>query len=68
MLTTVPDLLTFIVNTATIGVVALVVWFLIVGSIVWLGRKVVEKFARPEPEDASPDSQTPADSAAHTHC
>jgi hypothetical protein len=44
MLTTVPDLPTFIVNTAIIGVVALVVWFLIVGSIVWLGGKVVEKF------------------------
>jgi hypothetical protein len=42
--TTVPDFLTFLANTAIIGVIALVVWFLIVGSIVWLGGQVVEKF------------------------
>ena len=40
--TTVPDLLTFLANTAIISVIALVVWFLIVGSIVWLGGKVVD--------------------------
>ena len=42
--TTVPDLLTFLANTAIISTVALIVWFLIVAAGVWLGEKAVEKF------------------------
>ena len=58
--TTVPDFLTFLANTAIIGMIALVVWFLIVGSIVWLGGKVVEKFRQrlgsTEPRAETPES------------
>ena len=39
--TTVPDLLTFLANTAIISTVALIVWFLIVAAGVLLGEKAV---------------------------
>jgi hypothetical protein len=53
-----PDFLTFLANNATIGVVALVAWVAIVGIVVWVGEKAVQKFRQrrsrtPTPADAS---------------
>jgi hypothetical protein len=39
-----PDFLTFLANNAALGVLALVAWVVIVGIVVWLGEKAVEKF------------------------
>ena len=39
-----PNFLTFLANNAAIGVLALVAWVFIVGTIVLLGEKAVEKF------------------------
>jgi hypothetical protein len=41
---TIPDFLTFLANNAALGVLALVAWVVIVGAVVWLGEKAVEKF------------------------
>jgi hypothetical protein len=41
-----PNFLTFLANNAALGVLALVAWVAIVGIVVWLGEKVVEKFRR----------------------
>ena len=41
-----PNFLTFLANNAAIGVLALVAWVVIVGTIVWLGEKAVEKFCQ----------------------
>jgi hypothetical protein len=41
-----PDFLTFLANNAALGVLALVAWVVIVGIVVWLGEKAVEKFRR----------------------
>ena len=39
-----PNFLTFLANNAALGVLALVAWVVIVGVVVWLGEKAVEKF------------------------
>jgi hypothetical protein len=39
-----PNFLTFLANNAALGVLALVAWVVIVGIVVWLGEKAVEKF------------------------
>jgi hypothetical protein len=39
-----PNFLTFLANNAALGVLALVAWVVIVGAVVWLGEKAVEKF------------------------
>ena len=41
-----PNFLTFLASNAAIGVLALVAWVAIVGTIVWLGEKAVEKFCQ----------------------
>ena len=41
---TIPDFLTFLANNTALGVLALVAWVVIVGAVVWLGEKAVEKF------------------------
>ena len=62
--TTVPDLLTFLANTAIISTVALIVWFLIVAAGVWLGEKAVEKFlgrTATQAETSAPGSEAAGD-------
>jgi hypothetical protein len=39
-----PNFLTFLANSAAVGVLALVAWFAIVGIVVWLSEKAVLKF------------------------
>ena len=39
-----PDFLTFLANNAALGVLALVAWVVIVGIVVWLVEKAVQKF------------------------
>jgi hypothetical protein len=39
-----PNFLTFLANSAAVGVLALVAWVAIVGIVVWLSEKAVEKF------------------------
>jgi hypothetical protein len=56
-----PNFLTFLANNAAIGVLALVAWVAIVGIVVWLSEKAVEKFRRrlsrtPTQTDASVSS------------
>jgi hypothetical protein len=56
-----PNFLTFLANNAAIGVLALVAWVAIVGIVVWLSEKPVEKFRRrlsrtPTQTDASVSS------------
>ena len=41
-----PNFLTFLADNAALGVLALVAWVVIVGAVVWLGEKAVEKFRR----------------------
>jgi uncharacterized membrane protein YdfJ with MMPL/SSD domain len=41
-----PDFLTFLANNAALGVLVLVAWVVIVGIVVWLVEKAVEKFRR----------------------
>jgi hypothetical protein len=56
-----PNFLTFLANNAAIGVLALLAWVAIVGIVVWLSEKAVEKFRRrlsrtPTQTDASVSS------------
>jgi hypothetical protein len=56
-----PNFLTFLANNAAIGVLAMVAWVAIVGIVVWLSEKAVEKFRRrlsrtPTQTDASVSS------------
>jgi hypothetical protein len=45
LITTISDFLVFLANSnAVIGVLALIAWVLIVGAVVWLTEKAVEKF------------------------
>ena len=39
-----PNFLTFLANNAAFGVLSLVAWVAIVGLVVWLSEKAVEKF------------------------
>jgi hypothetical protein len=39
-----PNFLTFLANNAAVGVLSLVAWVAIVGIVVWLSEKAVEKF------------------------
>ena len=49
-----PDFLTFLANNAAIGIVALVAWVAIVGIVVWLGEKAVQKFRQRRSRTATP--------------
>jgi ascorbate-specific PTS system EIIC-type component UlaA len=40
---TIPDFLTFLANNTIIALLALVAWIFVVGVVVWLGEKAVEK-------------------------
>ena len=49
-----PNVLTFLAHNAAIGVLALVAWVVIVGAVVWLGEKAVEKFRQRRSRTATP--------------
>ena len=49
-----PNFLTFLANNAALGVLALVAWVVIVGTVVWLGEKAVEKFRQRRSRTATP--------------
>ena len=59
-----PNFLTFLANNAAIGVLALVAWVFIVGTIVWLGEKAVEKFRQRLSKTATPADASISNSVA----
>jgi hypothetical protein len=59
-----PNFLTFLDNNAAIGVLALVAWVFIVGTIVWLGEKAIEQFRQRLSKTATPADASMSNSVA----